>query len=80
MQSATRSPIFVGFAETLEGIATVQAFSAERRFIGILIQRVDLSMKVRVLVHSVHYVHRICAIDVVQILEYVPYLVPRVFY
>ncbi len=51
MQSTTRSPIFAGFAETLEGIVTVRAFSAERRFIGTLVQRVDLSTKVRVLVH-----------------------------
>src|SRR5260221_10559679 len=45
MQSTTRSPIFAGFAETLEGIVTVRAFSAERRFIGTLVQRVDLSTK-----------------------------------
>jgi ABC-type multidrug transport system fused ATPase/permease subunit len=51
MQSTTRSPIFAGFAETLEGIVTVRAFSAERRFVGNLVQKVDLSTKVRVLVH-----------------------------
>ena len=67
MQSTTRSPIFAGFAETLEGIVTVRAFSAERRFIGNLVQRVDLSTKVRVLVHfgslcSSDFCHR-CGTD-----------------
>ena len=76
VQGTTRSPIFAAFAETLEGIVTVRAFSAETGFTGNLVQRADLSTKVCVLVHSVHYVHRISGIDVVRILEYVPYLVP----
>jgi len=61
MQSTTRSPIFAGFAETLEGIVTVRAFSAERRFIGTLVQKVDLSTKVRVLSHFRSYIHQISA-------------------
>ena len=61
MQSTTRSPIFAGFAETLEGIVTVRAFSAERRFIGTLVQKVDLSTKVRVLLNFRLYIHRISA-------------------
>jgi ABC-type multidrug transport system fused ATPase/permease subunit len=46
MQSTTRSPIFAGFAETLEGIVTVRAFGAERRFLSILLRRIDLTTKV----------------------------------
>ena len=73
VQGTTRSPIFAAFAETLEGIVTV---SAETEFIDNLVPRVDLSTRVRVIVHYVHYVHQISGIDVVRILEYVPYLVP----
>ena len=40
-----------GLAETPGGIVTVRAFSAERRFIGNLVQRVDLSTNVCVFVH-----------------------------
>lgn len=50
MQSTTRSPIFAAFAETLEGIVTVRAFGAERRFLAILLRRIDLTTKVRVCV------------------------------
>ncbi|KIM25383.1 hypothetical protein M408DRAFT_210000 [Serendipita vermifera MAFF 305830] len=45
MQSTTRSPIFAGFAETLEGIVTVRAFGAERRFLSILLRKIDLTTK-----------------------------------
>ncbi|KAG8875451.1 hypothetical protein FRC20_003865 [Serendipita sp. 405] len=45
MQSTTRSPIFAAFAESLEGIVTVRAFGAERRFLAILMQRIDLTTK-----------------------------------
>lgn len=34
MESTNRSPIFQGFSELLDGIVTVRAFSAERRFFG----------------------------------------------
>ncbi|KAF8977755.1 hypothetical protein BDQ17DRAFT_1266292 [Cyathus striatus] len=37
MESNSRSPIFSDFGELLEGIVTVRAFSAERRFLTIFI-------------------------------------------
>lgn len=46
MESNTRSPIFSGFGELLEGIVTVRAFSAEQRFLDGLHQKIDLSLKV----------------------------------
>jgi ABC-type multidrug transport system fused ATPase/permease subunit len=46
MQSTTRSPIFAGFAETLEGIVTVRAFGVERKFLETLLQKIDLTTKV----------------------------------
>jgi ABC-type multidrug transport system fused ATPase/permease subunit len=33
MESNSRSPIFSGFGEMLEGLVTVRAFSAERQFL-----------------------------------------------
>ncbi|KZO90715.1 hypothetical protein CALVIDRAFT_542481 [Calocera viscosa TUFC12733] len=41
MESTTRSPIFSGFADMLDGITTVRAFSAERRFFNALHAKVD---------------------------------------
>ncbi|KAG6908490.1 hypothetical protein DXG01_004424 [Tephrocybe rancida] len=41
MESNTRSPIFSDFGELLEGIITVRAFSAERRFLDNLHKRID---------------------------------------
>ena len=43
MESTTRSPVFSGFAELLEGIVTVRAFSAERRFLENMFKKVDLT-------------------------------------
>ncbi|KAI0257019.1 hypothetical protein BJV78DRAFT_1272168 [Lactifluus subvellereus] len=43
MESNTRSPIFSGFGELLEGIVTVRAFSAEQRFLDSLHDKVDLT-------------------------------------
>lgn len=43
MESNTRSPIFSGFGELLEGIVTVRAFSAEKRFLDGLHLKVDLT-------------------------------------
>lgn len=40
MESNTRSPIFSGFAELLDGIVTVRAFSAERLFFDNMHSRV----------------------------------------
>ncbi|CAE6448018.1 unnamed protein product [Rhizoctonia solani] len=41
MESNSRSPIFSSFAEVLEGIVTVRAFSAEQRFFDKLHKQVD---------------------------------------
>jgi len=46
MESNTKSPIFSDFAELLEGIVTVRAFSAELRFLNNLHARIDLTTKV----------------------------------
>lgn len=46
MESNSRSPIFSGFAELLEGIVTVRAFSAERRFLNDLHGKIDMTTKV----------------------------------
>ena len=48
MESNTRSPIFSDFGELLEGIVTVRAFSAERRFLNNLHAKIDLTTKVRI--------------------------------
>ncbi|KAG5653253.1 hypothetical protein H0H81_001510 [Sphagnurus paluster] len=41
MESNTRSPIFSDFGELLEGIVTVRAFSAEKRFLDNLHRKID---------------------------------------
>lgn len=41
MESNSRSPIFSDFGELLEGIVTVRAFSAERRFLDNLHKKLD---------------------------------------
>jgi hypothetical protein len=46
MESNSRSPIFSGFGELLEGIVTVRAFSAEKRFLDALHTKVDLTTQV----------------------------------
>jgi ABC-type multidrug transport system fused ATPase/permease subunit len=46
MESNSRSPIFSGFGELLEGIVTVRAFSAERRFLDDLHEKIDVTTKV----------------------------------
>ena len=48
MESNSRSPIFSGFGELLEGIVTVRAFSAERRFLDDLHHKIDITTKVGV--------------------------------
>ncbi|KAF9027408.1 multidrug resistance-associated ABC transporter [Hymenopellis radicata] len=45
MESNTRSPIFSDFGEVLEGIVTVRAFSAEKRFLDGLHRKVDTTTK-----------------------------------
>ena len=46
MESNSRSPIFANFGEVLEGIVTVRAFSAERRFLDDLHMKIDVATKV----------------------------------
>ncbi|KAG6840544.1 hypothetical protein C0991_005904 [Blastosporella zonata] len=45
MESNSRSPIFSDFGELLEGIVTVRAFSAERRFLDNLHKKIDTTTK-----------------------------------
>ncbi|KAI8813131.1 hypothetical protein BJ742DRAFT_909917 [Cladochytrium replicatum] len=42
VESATRSPLFSLFTETLNGVVTVRAYSAESRFISEFYKRVDI--------------------------------------
>ncbi|KIM37758.1 hypothetical protein M413DRAFT_448273 [Hebeloma cylindrosporum] len=45
MESNTRSPIFSDFGELLDGIVTVRAFSAEKRFLDNLHLKIDTTTK-----------------------------------
>lgn len=45
MESTTRSPIFSGFGELLEGIITVRAFSSETRFLNDLFSKIDVTLQ-----------------------------------
>jgi ABC-type multidrug transport system fused ATPase/permease subunit len=45
LDSTTLSPIFASFRNTLEGLATVRAFSAERRFLDTMTTNLDTSSK-----------------------------------
>jgi len=45
MESNSRSPIFSGFGEMLEGLVTVRAFSAERQFLNGLHSKIDTTTK-----------------------------------
>ncbi|KAF7311403.1 hypothetical protein MKEN_01042200 [Mycena kentingensis (nom. inval.)] len=45
MESNSRSPIFSDFGELLQGIVTVRAFAAEKRFLDNLHKRIDLTTK-----------------------------------
>ncbi|KAG8878137.1 hypothetical protein FRB98_006383 [Tulasnella sp. 332] len=46
MESTTRSPIFAAFGDALEGLVTVRAFSSERRFVDRTHTKVDLTIKI----------------------------------
>ena len=46
MEANSRSPIFSGFGEMLDGLVTVRAFSAERRFLNDLHVKLDFTTKV----------------------------------
>jgi hypothetical protein len=41
MESNNRSPVISGFTELLDGIVTVRAFSAERRFLNGVFEKID---------------------------------------
>lgn len=45
MESTTQSPVIASFGDLLEGIVTVRAFSAERRFLETLHVKVDETTK-----------------------------------
>ena len=45
MESNSRSPIFSGFGEMLEGIVTVRAFGAEQRFLNDIHVKIDLTVR-----------------------------------
>ncbi|KAE9406993.1 hypothetical protein BT96DRAFT_963262 [Gymnopus androsaceus JB14] len=45
MESNSRSPIFSDFSELLEGIVTVRAFSAEKRFLDNIHTKIDLTTR-----------------------------------
>ncbi|KAL4065665.1 hypothetical protein V8B97DRAFT_2019002 [Scleroderma yunnanense] len=45
MESTSRSPIFSGFGELLEGIVTIRAFAAEQRFMEEFHKNVDIATK-----------------------------------
>ena len=53
MESNTRSPIFSDFGEILEGIVTVRAFSAEKRFLNNVFVKIDTTTKVGFLLYAV---------------------------
>jgi len=46
MESNSRSPIFSDFGELLDGIVTVRAFSAEKRFLNNFHLKIDTTTKV----------------------------------
>lgn len=41
MESASKSPIFSHFSETLTGVTTIRAYNAQNRFIKIMQNHVD---------------------------------------
>ncbi|KAF7352973.1 Multidrug resistance-associated ABC transporter [Mycena venus] len=45
MEANTRSPIFTGFSELLEGIVTVRAFGVEKRFLHEMYGKIDLTTR-----------------------------------
>ena len=68
MESNSRSPIFSDFGELLEGIVTVRAFSAERRFLNSLHARIDNTTKVCHVLFERDFILSI-SVDVVVVLD-----------
>jgi ABC-type bacteriocin/lantibiotic exporter with double-glycine peptidase domain len=46
MESNNRSPVISGFSELIDGIVTVRAFSAERRFLSGVFKKIDDTISV----------------------------------
>lgn len=69
MESNTRSPIFSGFGELLEGIVTVRAFSAEQRFLDNLHTKINLTSQVRPAGTWMVPLITLALLDVVQLLD-----------
>lgn len=71
MESNTRSPIYSDFGELLEGIVTVRAFSAERRFLDNLHLKIDVTTKVNEVFHRglFPFISRSLPSDVVFVLD-----------
>jgi ABC-type multidrug transport system fused ATPase/permease subunit len=46
MESNNRSPVISGFSELIDGIVTVRAFSAERRFLNDVFKKIDNALVV----------------------------------
>ena len=55
MESTSRSTIFSGFGELLEGIVTIRAFSAEHRFMEEFHKKNDVAIKVRLHIYEGSY-------------------------
>ncbi|KAJ7047568.1 P-loop containing nucleoside triphosphate hydrolase protein [Mycena alexandri] len=55
MEANTRSPIFTGFSELLEGIVTVRAFGVEKVFLNEMYNKVDITTKSESLNTSISY-------------------------
>lgn len=68
MESNSRSPIFSDFGELLEGIVTVRAFSAEKRFLDNLHLKIDMTTKVGPSLSFNYFLYR-RLLDVVHILD-----------
>lgn len=45
MESASKSPIFSHFSETLTGVTTIRAYNAQNRFIKIMQNLVDQNLQ-----------------------------------
>jgi ABC-type multidrug transport system fused ATPase/permease subunit len=69
MESNSRSPIFSGFGELLEGIVTVRAFSAEQRFLDDLHSKIDVTTKVTPRCAECMMMLTGVVVDVVQFLD-----------
>ena len=77
MESTSRSTIFSGFGELLEGIVTIRAFSAEHRFMEEFHKKNDVAIKVRLHIYEGSYDTDACFTDVLQFLDGQPMASPQ---